>query len=322
MKRRNFIALTGGAVAWPFVARAQQPEAPLVGFLHVASAKGLLHIIEAVRQGAKEANPSGATITIESRWAEGRNDRLAALAAELIERRVSAIVTGGLAASLAAKAATATIPIVFINGGDPVTDGLVSSLSRPGGNVTGMCFMALGPKRLELMRELVPQAALIALFVNPDNPTLGPELQEMETAANAMGQKLLVLEAGTPQAIDAAFVTLVQRRAGALLITVDANFNARRDQLVALAAKHAVPAMYYAREFAASGGLVSYGPNITEIYRQVGGYVARILAGANPAELPVLQPTKFDLVINTKAAKALGLTIPRLLLARANQVIE
>jgi putative tryptophan/tyrosine transport system substrate-binding protein len=321
MRRRIFLALMGGAAAWPTVAGAQPAAAPVVGFLHFAAAAGLAHIVEVLRQGVKDA---GVDVMIEPRWAEGRFDRLPALAAELVERRVAVIVAGGHSAALAAKAAARTTPIVFLTGGDPVADGLVGSLSRPGSSATGMSVFtsAITAKRLELIREFAPSAALIAVLINPKNPTTGPELQILHAAARAMGQELLILEAGSPQAIDEAFATLVQRRAGALLVGADGDFLSGRDRLIALAARHAVPAVYHAREFAASGGLISYGTDISDAYRQMAGYVARILQGTSPADLPVLQPTKFELVINRKTAKALGLTISRVLLAMANQVIE
>lgn len=325
MKRRDFISLFGGAAAtWPFAARAQQGADTLVGFLHNAPPKGLLHIVEALREGMKASNPDGANVVIEARWAEGQSDRLPALAAALVGLQPAVIVAGGHAAALAAKEATKTIPIAFVTGGNPVRDGLVDRLSRPGGNATGVSLIAgeLGPKRLELMRELVPQAALIAVLKNSNNPTLAAELRDLEAAAHTMGQKLLILEAATPQAIDAAFVTLAEQRAGALLITVDAAFNSGRDQLIALAARYAVPAIYYSREFVASGGLISYGTDIADIYRQVGGYVARILQGAKPADLPVQQPTKLQLTINLATAKALGLSVPRTMLARADEVLR
>src|SRR5207248_6174335 len=243
-------------------------------------------------------------------------------AAELARLQPAVIVAGGHAAALAAQRATRTIPIVFVTGADPARDGLVASWPRPGSNATGVSLSQLGPKRLELMREVVPEATLIALLKNPTNPTIAAELQALEAAARAVGQKLVTLDAATPQAIDAAFAALVQARAGALLITVDATFNSRRDQLIALSARHRVPAMYYAREFVASGGLMSYGADLADTYRQIGGYVARLLQGAKPADLPVQQPTKFQLTINLKTAKTLGLTVPPAVLARADDVIE
>ncbi len=323
MKRRQFIALLGGATAWPLAGHAQQRPA-LVGFLHNAPSKGLGHIVDAVRRGIEASTPKAPPVTIEARWADGRYDRLPALAEELVRLKPAVIVAGGHGAALAAKAATKTIPIVFITGGDPVRDGLVETISRPGGNATGVSVFlgALGPKRLAMMRELLPNAGLIALLKNSGNP-IEAEIPELETAAQAIGQKLLVLDAPTPEAINAAFATLVQQRADAFLITADASFNGRRDQLIALAARHKVPGMYYAREFVASGGLISYGTDFADVYRQVvGEYVARILQGSKPADLPVQHPLKFRLWINLATAKALGITVPRVMLARADEVIE
>ncbi len=325
MKRRQFIAFLGGAAAWPLAAQAQQKRPVLVGFLNYAPSKALGHMVDALRQGIEGSNPKVPPVTIEARWAEGQYDRLPALAQELVQLKPAVIVAGGHIAALAAKAATKTIPIAFFTGGDPVRDGLVQSVSRPGGNATGVSVVvgALGPKRLAMMRELLPNAELIAVFKNPGNPIIEAELRELETAAQAMRQKLLVLDAPTPEAIDAAFATLVQQRADAFLITIDASFNGRRNQLIELAARHKVPAMYYTREFVSSGGLISYGPDYADVYRQVGsGYVARILQGAKPADLPVQHPIKFRLAINLATAKALGVTIPRVMLARADEVIE
>ncbi len=325
MKRRQFIAFLGGAAAWPLAAQAQQQRPALVGFLNYVPSKALGHNVDALRQSIEASNPKVPPFTIEARWAEGQHDRLPALAQELVQLNPAVIVAGGHVSALAAKAATKTIPIVFFTGGDPVGDGLVESVSRPGGNATGVSVVvgALGPKRLAMMRELLPNAELIAVFKNPRNPIIEAELRELEAAAQVMRQKLLVLDAPTPEAIDAAFGTLVQQRADALLITIDGTFNGRRDQLIALAARHKVPTMYYTREFVASGGLISYGPDYVDVYRQIGrGYVARILQGAKPADLPVQHPIKFQLAINLATAKALDLTIPRVMLARADEVIE
>jgi putative ABC transport system substrate-binding protein len=322
MRRRQFIGLLGGGVALrPFATRAQQAANPLVGFLNGAPSTGLLHMVDAVRQGIKASNEN-LTVTIESRWAAGDVKRLPELAAALVRLQPAVIVAGGHASALAAQRATTKIPIVFFTGGDLVGDGLVTSLARPGGNATGVTMIELGPKRLELMRELVPQAALIAVLQNPTNPATAGWLHDLEAAGRTMGQKLVILEAATPEGINTAFATLVRQQAGALLITIDATFNSRRDQLIALAAHHRVPAIYYEREFASSGGLISYGADYADTYRQLGGYVARLLQGAKAIDLPVQQPTKFQLAINLKTAKSLGLSVPPTLLVRATEVIE
>jgi putative tryptophan/tyrosine transport system substrate-binding protein len=264
-------------------------------------------------------------LAIEYRWAEGRYDRLPALAADLVDRKVDVIATSGSSASaLAAKSATSTMPIVFITGGDPVADGLAASLARPGGSLTGLGFMSaeLIPKRLELLSELVPQARVVALLVNPNNAKAERIIGGVQEAARAKGLQLPILKAGTESEIDAAFAVLVQLHAGALLVGGNSFFTSRREQLVALASRHTVPASYQLREFAAAGGLISYGPSVTAAYRRAGAYVGRILAGAKPANLPVQQPTTFELVVNLKTANALGLTIPPSILARADEVIE
>jgi putative ABC transport system substrate-binding protein len=327
MRRRELIFLLGGAVAaWPLGTRAQQKAMPVIGFLGAGSPGPLTSFVAAFRQGLSEASyVEGQNVAIEYRWAEGRYDRLPALAADLAGRKVDVIAaTGGLPPALAAKNATSTIPIVFALGIDPVAAGLVASLARPGGNLTGFSIIAaeLMPKRLELLSELVPQAKVIALLVNPNNAANERVVRDVEEAARARGLQLPSLKAGSDSEIDAAFASLAQLHAGALLIVPDSFFASRREQLAALAAGHAVPAIYYSREFADSGGLISYGPSITAVYRQVGGYVGRILNGAKPADLPVQQPTRFELVINLKTAKALGLTVPQSLFARADEVIE
>ena len=320
--RRKFLATLGGAAAWPLAARAQQAAMPVIGFVSSRSPGESTLVVGAFRQGLKEAGyAEGRNVHIAFRWAEGRYDRLPALAAELVDIQVNVILAaGGTQTGLAAKAATSTIPIVNI-GSDPVADGLVASLNRPGGNVTGVSLlsMALTPKRLELLRELLPTATIIGVLVNPNIPNAEIESREIQAAARTIGQQIRVVSASTERDIDAAFASITQQGIGALVIGADAFFDSRRDLAVELAAQHAVPTIY---GFAAPGGLISYGASVPEGYRQAGLYVGRILKGEKPADLPILQPTKFELAINMKTAKALGINVPPTLIARADDVIE
>jgi putative tryptophan/tyrosine transport system substrate-binding protein len=323
LRRREFITLLGGAATtWPLAAHAQQPAMPVVGFLRSTSLADATHLVTGFRQGLKEVGfVEGQNVAVEYRSAEDQNDRLPALVADLIRRQV-AVIVGNSIAALAAKAATTTVPIVFGIGEDPVKYGLVSALNRPGGNITGVVFFAaLAAKRLELLRQLVPKATTIAVLVSPD-PDTEAERREVETAAQTTGQQVIVLYVGSDRDIDAAFATIIKRGAGALLSLGGAFFNSRRERLVALAARHALPVTYPWREATAAGGLMSYGTSITDAYRQVGIYAGRILMGEKPGDLPVVQPTKFELVINLATAKALGLDVPPTLLAIADEVIE
>ena len=326
MRRREFIAFLGGAAAaWPLAARAQQHAMPVIGFLGAASPGPFAPGVSAFRQGLDETGyVEGRNVTIEYRWVEGQYDRLPAMAAELVHRQVAAIVAVSIPAAIAAKAATATIPIVFIVTGDPVRLGLVAGLARPDSNATGTnSFLAeLGAKQLGLLRELLPTAARIGLLVNPTNANVEGVTKDVTAAAATLGVQIDVVQASDSREIEAAFATLVRNRADALVVGPDPFFASRRLQLATLAMRHAIPAVYNAREFVEAGGLMSYGTNLTEVHRQLGAYAGRILKGDKPAELPVVQSTKFEFVINLITAKALGLEVPPTLLARADEVIE
>src|SRR6516162_7149434 len=325
-RRRQFITLLGGAAAWPLVARGQQAAMPVVGFLNSASPDGYVPMVAAFRQGLKEAGyVDGQTATIEYLWAENHYDRLPALAAELVQQKVTVIAATTTPAALAAKAATSTVPIVFTTGGDPIKLGLVASLSRPGGNVTGSTQLSVevGPKRLELARELFPGATTFALLVNPTNPLAATVSKDLQAVADTLGVRLHVLHASTEADFEAAFATAAQLRAAALVIsTPDPLFGSHAAQLGALALRHRVPAIYFQREFAAAGGLMSYGGSITETYRLAGLYAGRILKGEKPADLPVVQSAKVELILNLKTTRALGIRVPLPLSGRADEVIE
>jgi ABC-type uncharacterized transport system substrate-binding protein len=328
MRRREFVSLFGGAAAWPLAANAQQQAMPVIRFLSGQSPESSAHLVAAFHRGLQDTGyAEGRNVTIEFRWAFGQSDRLPALAADLVGRRVAVIAAmagGGTAASLAAKAATTTIPIVFTSGTDPVRIGLVHSLSRPGGNVTGVTFFsaALGPKRLGLLRDLIRNSDLIAVLLNPTFPDAAREQREVEEAAHTIGQRITILHASDGKEIETVFETLVGMRAGGLLVCADPFFFAQREQFAALSARHTIPAIFEDRDFTLAGGLMSYGASFPDAVRQVGNYTGRILRGERPADLPVLQPTKFELVINLKTARALGLTVPGSLLALADEVIE
>jgi putative ABC transport system substrate-binding protein len=327
MRRREFITLLGGAAAmWPAIARAQRAPMPVVGFLSGRSRGESASVVGAFHKGLAESGYSeGRNVIVEYRWADGQYDRLPALAAELAVQPVTAIAaTGGSVSGLAAKAATSAIPIVFSSGGDAVKLGLVASLNRPGGNVTGvnLIFGALGAKRLELLHEFIPDARTVAVLVNLNYPSAASEVQDIQTSALTFALQVDVLNAPAASDFEKAFTTIAERKIGSLLVADDPFLQSRRDQLIALAARHAIPAIYFSRDFAEDGGLMSYGPSINDAYRLVGVYIGRVLKGEKPADLPVIQPTKFELVINLKTAKALGREVPPKLLALADEVIE
>ncbi len=327
IRRREFITLLGGTTAsWPLVARAQQSAMPVVGFMSSASAASWVHFVAAFHDGLKATGfIEGQNVAIDFRWADGHYDKLPMIAAELVRRKVAVIVAaGGAPAVLPAVAATPTIPIVFSTGGDPIKLGIVRSLNRPAGNATGVYLFAadIEAKRLGLLRDLVPTSALIGVLLNPNNANAETQSKDVQEAARAIGQKIQIVHAGTEAALGTTFTTLTQMRADALLVGGDPFFNSRRNLLILLATRHGIPTMYDQREFVQAGGLMSYGTSLSDAYRQIGIYTGRILKGEKPADLPVVQSTKFELVINLNAAKALGLDVPPTLLARADEVIE
>ncbi|MFL4981345.1 MAG: ABC transporter substrate-binding protein [Xanthobacteraceae bacterium] len=319
------MALLGGAAAWPLAARAQQPAMPVIGYLGAGSPAVYAELLAAFRRGLEETGyVPGRNVAIEFRWAEGRFERLPELAADLVQRRVALIVTTGSSSSLAAKAASSTIPLVFQSQGDPVKEGLVASFNRPGGNATGMSLFTgvLAPKRLELVRQLASTDAPIAYLMNPQAPEAELYLSEVQTAARSVGQQIVVLYASRERDVDGAFGTLAEQRARSLVVSTDGWLFSRRDQIIAAAARHKVPTIYDRREFVTAGGLVSYGTQAADAQRRLGVYAGRILAGEKPADLPVVQPIRFELIVNLKTAKALGLEVPPTLLVAADEVIE
>jgi putative tryptophan/tyrosine transport system substrate-binding protein len=324
VRRRAFIAALGTTAAWPLVARAQQTAKPVIGFLSSRSSADSASVVAAFQQGLKEAGLDSQSFSIDYRWAEGAFDRLSAMAAELATQHVAAIAAFAPPAALAAMAATSTIPIVFVSGIDPVKAGLVASLNRPSGNLTGISLLTtdLGAKRLELLREIVPSTKLIGVLTNPDSPEARTQISDLAAAAEAIGQKTVDLSARSERGLSEVFAQLTRSHADALLVSPDPFFTSQREQIVALAARYSMPVIYEWREFVASGGLMSYGTDIADAYHQAGLYTGRILKGAKPTELPVMQSTKFELVINLNTAKVLGLIVPPSLLARADEVIE
>jgi ABC-type uncharacterized transport system substrate-binding protein len=326
VRRRDFIkiVIAGLSTAWPLATRAQQPPAAVIGFLRPTRAEESGHLVAAVREGLRDSGYPGDKVIIESRWGDGREEQLPKLARELVALPVAAIVAGSIPAARAAKAATASIPIIFVTGGDPQTEGLVSSISRPGGNMTGVSFydIPVTGKRLALLRELVPKAEVIAVLQDPNSVIFQSETREIETTVRALGQKIITVKPTNQQEINAAFSMVAKSGARALYVGGGPFFNARRNQLIGLAALHAIPASYFSSDFVGAGGLVSYGASLTDAYRHAGVYVARILKGEKPGDLPVELPTKFEFAINLRTAKTLGLAVPPELLARADDVIQ
>jgi ABC-type uncharacterized transport system substrate-binding protein len=326
LRRREFIFTLGSAAAWPLAARAQQPAMPVIGFLRNTSRDDSADLLAALHLGLKQTGyVEGKNLAVEYRFADNQLDRLPAMAADLVRRQVAVIVAGGDASSLAAKAATRTIPVVFSTGFDPIEIGLVTSLSRPGGNVTGVSFFSsvdLAAKRLDLLHQLIPKVAVIAYLMNPNSPIAELELSELRQAAHSLGRQILVLSVGSERELEPAFASLAQQRSVALLVSGHSLFSGLRNRIVALAARQGLPTMHYLREFTAAGGLMSYGASFTDSYRQAGIYAGGILKGAKPADLPVVLPTKFEFVINLTTAKAFGIDVPLSLLARADEVIE
>jgi putative ABC transport system substrate-binding protein len=324
MRRREFIALAGGMAAWPVAGRAQQPAMPLIGFLHIASPEAYVHVVAGFRRGLAESDfVEGRNVTVEYRWAEGQPDRMPSLLANLLHHQVSVIV-GSLQGALAAKSAGVTIPVVFSTSDDPVTRGFVETLNRPGGNMTGVYLFTaeLEGKRLGLLHDLLPKATIVAVLIDASHPVADAQLREVKGAAARLGVQLVVLHANSDHDFESLFATLIEQKAEALLVCSSPSFFNRRDQLVALAARHNIPAVSELREFAAAGGLMGYGNNLTDVYRQLGVYAGRILKGAKPADLPVVRPIKFELVINLKTARALGIEVPNSIQLLADELID